>query len=65
MSDNVDKVIAWKRAVALDYTRLGFHEWIEDRERDCDCPDRSWYGAVHDSDCAHAGEPNHNSLVRP
>jgi hypothetical protein len=30
----------------------------------CDCADRSWYGEVHDSACALAGQPNPNSLLK-
>jgi hypothetical protein len=30
---------------------------------ECDCADRSWYGAEHDSACVLAGQPNPNSLL--
>lgn len=30
----------------------------------CDCADRSWYGAEHDSACPLAGQPNPNSMLR-
>lgn len=28
----------------------------------CDCADRSWYGSVHDSACALAGQPNPKAI---
>jgi hypothetical protein len=33
-------------------------------DMECDCADRSWYGAEHDSMCPLAGQPNPNSLLK-
>lgn len=37
----------------------------EPGDMECDCSDRSWYGAEHDSMCPFAGQPNPNSLREP